>query len=43
MNFLQRKRHLVLWVIIVVTLIVLLVIARSNIPEFAGDQTAIIL
>ena len=34
-----RKRHLIIWFVIVVLVGVLMVMARTNIPQFKGDQT----
>ena len=36
-----RKRHLIMWLLIAVALSALLVMARTNIPVFAGDVQTI--
>ena len=34
-----RKRHLILWVIVAITVSVIAMLARMNTPAFAGDET----
>lgn len=37
MNTRQRRRHIILWTLLTILVIILSLAARMNIPQFAGD------